>query len=196
MYKKICMVYGIKISFSKWLTKTNICNSRSDPRENLLSDDDLDLGKSPDRVDITFSEIIFPHTIIIVCDITPDVIIGQDFLLKYVKKFDYQKLVLQTEQTAIQCWIAGEAAMICRVEVSEKTTIPANSRMFIPVEIPCCEKLSANCVGEPSIHIFQEKTIAIMSCLLHNSGSVKYVSVHNVGDIDAVIHQKHKIGCL
>lgn len=104
----------------------------------MPSDDD------PDRVDITFSERIFPHTII-VCDITPDVIIGHDFLLKYVKKFDYQKLVLQIEQTAIQCWIAGEAAMICRVEGSEKTTIPANSRMFIPVEIPCYEKLSALC---------------------------------------------------
>ena len=61
MCKKICMVYGIKISFSKWLTKTNICNCQSDPRENLSSDDDFDLGKFPDRVDITFSEIIF-HT--------------------------------------------------------------------------------------------------------------------------------------
>jgi hypothetical protein len=59
------MVYGIKISLSKWLTKTNICNCQSDPRENLSSDDDLDLGKFPDRVDITFSEIIFPHTIIV-----------------------------------------------------------------------------------------------------------------------------------
>ena len=67
------MVYGIKISLSKWLTKTNICNCQSYPRENLSSDDDLDLGKFPDRVDITFSEIIFPHTII-VCDITPDVL--------------------------------------------------------------------------------------------------------------------------
>lgn len=66
--------------------------------------------------------------------------------------------------------------------------------MFIPVEIPCCEKLSTNCVVEPSIHIFQEKNIAIMPCLLHNSGSVKYVSVHNFNDIDAVIYPKIKFG--
>ena len=75
-----------------------------------------------------------------------------------MKQIDYQKLVLQTEQTAIQCWIAGEAAMISSVAVSEKTKIPANSRMFIPVEIPCRDKLSTNCVVEPSIHICQEKT--------------------------------------
>jgi hypothetical protein len=84
--------------------------------------------------------------------------------------------------------------MISSVEVSEKTTIPANSRMFIPVEIPCRDKLSINCVVEPSIHIFQEKNIVIMPCLLHNSGSVKYVSVHNFRDIDAVIHPKMKLG--
>jgi hypothetical protein len=44
-------------------------------------------------LDITFREMIFPQTII-VCDITPDAIIGQDFLLKWVKQIDYQKLVL------------------------------------------------------------------------------------------------------
>ena len=138
-------------------------------------------------------EKFFPYTVI-VCDITPDAIIGQDFLLKYVNKIDYQKLVLQTEKTAIQCWIAGEAEMVCRVEARERITIPPNSRMFIPVEIPCCEKLSEDCIIEPSVHLFEEKNIAVMPGLIRNSTSDKFVSVHNFSDSDVVVYPKMKLG--
>ena len=85
-------------------------------------------------MNLNFNGKQFPQTII-VCDISPDAIIGQDFLLHYVNKIDYQRMVLQTSLTDIQCWVAGETQMVCRVEVKEETTIPANSRMFIPVDI-------------------------------------------------------------
>ncbi|CAG2228468.1 unnamed protein product [Mytilus edulis] len=58
-------------------------------------------------MNLNFNGKQFPQTII-VCDISPDAIIGQDFLLHYVNKIDYQRMVLQTSLTDIQCWVAGE----------------------------------------------------------------------------------------
>ncbi|CAC5414123.1 unnamed protein product [Mytilus coruscus] len=88
-------------------------------------------------MNLNFNGKLFPQTII-VCDISPDAIIGQDFLLHYVNTIDYQRMVLQTSLTDIQCWVAGVTQMVCRVEVKEEITIPANSRMFLPVDIPFC----------------------------------------------------------
>lgn len=144
---------------------------------------------------IVFNGEIFPHNVII-CDITPDAIIGQDFLLKFVTKIDYQKMVLQTCKANIQCWVAGEAQMVCRVEATELITIPGNSRMFVAVDIPCCEKLGENVLIEPSVRLFEEKNVSVMPGILKNSPCVKYkhVSVHNFGDSDVTIHPKMKLG--
>ncbi|CAC5373255.1 unnamed protein product [Mytilus coruscus] len=119
-------------------------------------------------MNLNFNGKLFPQ-IISVCDISPDAIIGQDFLLHYVNKIDYQRMVVQTSLTDIQCWVAGETQMVCRVEVKEEITIPANSRMFIPVDIPFCEKLSESCMIEPSVRLFDEKNIAILPAILQTS---------------------------
>ena len=144
-------------------------------------------------MNLNFNGKQFPQTII-VCDISPDAIIGQDFLLHYVNKIDYQRMVLQTSLTDIQCWVAGETQMVCRVEVKEETTIPANSRMFIPVDIPFCEKLSESCMIEPSVRLFDEKNIAILPAILQSSTENKVVSLHNFNDTDVKIYPKMKLG--
>lgn len=142
---------------------------------------------------ISFGKVVFPHAVI-VCDITPDAIIGQDFLLKYVTRIDYQRMILQTELAAIQCWIAGEAQMVCRVEVQEEVVVPANSRMFIPVHIPCCEKLGEQFVVEPSVPLFQERNIAILPGIMQNSEKEKFVSIQNFNDTETVVYPKMKLG--
>jgi hypothetical protein len=48
------------------------------------------------------ADTLFHHQFII-CDITPDAILGQDFLLRHVKKIDYQQQLLQTDNTDIKC---------------------------------------------------------------------------------------------
>ncbi|CAG2228492.1 unnamed protein product [Mytilus edulis] len=96
--------------------------------------------------------------------------------------------------TDIQCWVAGETQMVCRVEVKEETTIPANSRMFIPVDIPFCEKLSESCMIEPFVRLFDEKHIAILPAILQSSTENKVVSLHNFNDTDVKIYPKMKLG--
>ena len=48
-------------------------------------------------VDFEFSprDAIYRHQLI-VCGITPDEILGQDFLLKHVRKIDYRSHILKT----------------------------------------------------------------------------------------------------
>ena len=63
--------------------------------QNVNGSDLTILGSS--NIEISIGESSFFHEFII-CDITPDAILGQDFLLKYVKKIDYQTHVLKTEK--------------------------------------------------------------------------------------------------
>jgi hypothetical protein len=58
------------------------------------------------------ADTLFHHQFII-CDITPDSILGQDFLLRHVEKIDYQQQLLQTDNTDIKCWIGGKFQMVC-----------------------------------------------------------------------------------
>jgi hypothetical protein len=44
---------------------------------------------------------------VLVCDILPEGILGQNFLLKYVLKIDNRKLCLCLETMEIPCWIGG-----------------------------------------------------------------------------------------
>ena len=78
---------------------------------------------------------------VIVCDISPDGILGEDFLLEHVKKIDYEKYILHTKTDQISCWLGGNSSMICRVIAEEKTSIPANSSAWVAVKIPNQEHL-------------------------------------------------------
>ena len=78
---------------------------------------------------------------VIVCDISPDGILGQDFMLEHVKKIDYEKYMLHTETGQISCWLGGNSSMTCRVIAEETTYLPANSSTWISVKIPSQEHM-------------------------------------------------------
>ncbi|CAG2217764.1 unnamed protein product [Mytilus edulis] len=77
-------------------------------------------------LEFSLRSAIFRHQFI-VCDITPDAILGQDFLLKHVKKIDYRSHILQTENLDIKCWVGGEFRMTCRVLARDTVVVPSNS---------------------------------------------------------------------
>ena len=64
----------------------------------------------------------------IVCDIASDGILGQDFLLKYVKSWDLEahKLILKHGNT-IECYTKSGTSRVCRVLVKETVQIPPQS---------------------------------------------------------------------
>jgi len=75
-------------------------------------------------LDIKLGQEIFSQTFL-VCNISQDGILGQDFLLKQVSKGNYKRMVHHThDNNEIQCWIGGKANMICRVEVKNTVKIP------------------------------------------------------------------------
>ena len=78
---------------------------------------------------------------VIVCDISPDGILGQDFMLEHVEKIDYEKYMLHTETGQISCWLGGNSSMTCRVIAEETTYLPANSSAWISVKIPSQEHM-------------------------------------------------------
>ncbi len=83
----------------------------------------------------------YKHSML-VCEMSPEVILGQDFLLKHVKKIDYCRQQLHTETDVIHCWTGGENCMVCRVLVQQKITVPANHTAWVPVDIPNSEHLA------------------------------------------------------
>ena len=85
-------------------------------------------------VEIQIGDSRYFHPVV-VCDIDQDTVRGQDFLLRHVKKIDYKKLELTTNNDVIQCWIGGESSMVCAVHTTEHTELPPRSRMMIPVKV-------------------------------------------------------------
>ena len=83
----------------------------------MCTDKELKLQKSDCQIKdaaqmkILFSDKIFEHNVL-VCDILPEGILCQDFLLKYILKIDYRKLCICLEIMEIPCWIGGEAEMV------------------------------------------------------------------------------------
>ncbi len=74
------------------------------------------------------------------CEVFPDAILGQDFLLKHVSAIDYKRLKLNSRDSSLSCWIASE--MSCRVEVSETTVNPPHSGAWITMKLPRANKLA------------------------------------------------------
>ena len=48
----------------------------------------------------------------IVCDILPDGILGQGFLLNHATSIDYKNNTIYTEKARIKCWTGGQARAI------------------------------------------------------------------------------------
>ena len=83
---------------------------------------------------LSFGKAIF-YVDVIVCDIIPDGILGQDFLLKHASRIDYKSLNIITEQGSIKCWIGGEAEARSRVLTLDNVHIPPMSSMNVGVRL-------------------------------------------------------------
>ena len=87
------------------------------------------------NIGISFDESHLLHTVI-VCDITPEGILGQDFLLKHIKTWDLDVPCLRTRHnTVIPLATGSETQVVGRVLIKDKTQIPVHSNSFVPRDI-------------------------------------------------------------
>ena len=129
----------------------------------------------------------------LICNISQDAILGQDFLLQYVSKIDYKKQILTTEFGNIQCWIGGEAEMVCRVLSKNTITIAAKSRMFIPVSIQSSEHLADLGLVDEISEQGKDGEFYITRGILESHNTALHVQVVNFKDRPVTIHAKQHI---
>ncbi|KAK3587524.1 hypothetical protein CHS0354_004807 [Potamilus streckersoni] len=119
-------------------------------------------------------EKTFNHQLL-VCDITEEGIIGQDFLLKFVDKIDYKGLRLITEIGDISCWIGGEAEMIRRVTVRRTTQLQANTVTWVPIHILKSEFLAEDGIIEVSHKVSETQRVCLLSGIINTRADDKYI---------------------
>lgn len=130
----------------------------------------------------------------LVCDISQDAILGQDFLLRYVHKIDFQNLQISIGNDTIDCWTGGQAAMVCRVHVSEAVTIPACSQMMIPVDIPNAHRLSNTALMEPSIKLMEKKGITLTPGVIDSKSNCHAANIVNYCNEEIKLYPNTNLG--
>ncbi|MCG7877679.1 MAG: reverse transcriptase family protein, partial [Candidatus Thiodiazotropha endolucinida] len=134
-------------------------------------------------INISFDGSQMRH-MVIVCDITPEGILGQDFLLEHIKTWDMDVPCLRTRQdTNIQLEMGGETQVACRVLVKDKTQIPAHSVSFVPVKIVSGDQLpnSAYMEGIEDKEL-AEKQITIVPGIVDPHNGDKGLAIMNNGE--------------
>ena len=131
----------------------------------------------------------------LVCQIDIDAILGQDFLLQYVNRIDYKRQTLDTEDNEIKCWIGGQANIRCRVVAKETVTIPARSRVFIPVLIQGREHLGQWGLVDQNEDIKTDRKIYMTRGVLDPHGDTKVQIVNFNHSPVTVQAQKHLGTC-
>ncbi|XP_046583617.1 uncharacterized protein LOC124290833 [Haliotis rubra] len=129
---------------------------------------------------------------IFVCEVFPDAILGQDFLLKHVSAIDYKRLKLNSRNSSLSCWIASEAEMSCRVEVSETTVIPPHSGAWIIMKIPRANKLAP--VGMIAGKRDLPPGLNIPDCIIDTSEEVQKINVLNFSPDEVKHHCNMVLG--
>lgn len=130
----------------------------------------------------------------VICDMSPDAILGQDFLLKYVRKIDYQTKVLKTDDNDIGCWIGGEFQMTCRVLAKETTVLPSNSINILPVNIPNIERVTSLAVIEPSDQLYLTKNVSIVSGIIDRNQESPLIEIINYSNSDITLYPNTLLG--
>ena len=136
---------------------------------------------------------VYTHKVII-CEMAPDGILGQDFLLQHVKKIDYQSHRMHTFQDIVQCWTGGEANMVCRILVKETVTIPANSGMWIEVNIPNAEFLAAFGLVHSDSGLAERHVTLTEGVLDLKSTNDVNVNIQNLSDDPVTLYSQTEIG--
>ena len=117
---------------------------------------------------------------IIIVDIVPDAIIGQDFLLENVKKLDFSSIILLISICVIQCWFGGESKTVCSVKPACRITLPPKSRMWLQVNIHGSERLSTVGLVEPHIELLHTKNVFFTAGVLDLKDNTRVIDIMNV----------------
>lgn len=129
----------------------------------------------------------------IVCDIVPDGIIGQDFLLRYASNIDYSKAVIYTDRTQINCWIGGEAQAKCRVLMSGDVSVPPMSMIKVPVVIENKTTLSSLVLLCASQSLLR-RSIAVVEGVLQIDSDTPSICLINTGNESVMLPSNIPIG--
>ena len=129
-------------------------------------------------LEVKFKDSKYTFTVL-VCDISQDAILGQDFLLKHVQKIDYQKLQVFIGNEILHCWTGGSVAMTCRVTVKEVITLPPGSLKTIHIDIPNADKLSEAAIIEPSLKLMEKQGVSILPGIINSGSNYHQVNVVN-----------------
>ena len=134
------------------------------------------------NINISFDANHVLHTVI-VCDITPEGILGQDVLLKHIKTWDLDVPCLRTRQnTVIPLATGGETQAVCRVLIKDKTQILPHSVSFVSVDIVNGKHLAANGYVEGISSDFSEKQVTVVPGIVDPHQEEKGLAVMNKGD--------------
>jgi hypothetical protein len=129
---------------------------------------------------------------VLVCDISQDGIIGQDFLLKYVEIIDYKSGKLVTHCNEIPCFVGSEKSFSCRVIVRRTIVIPANSAAFVSVGISNKDKLTKYSLAEP-IGSANPHCLMLPGVLTTNDSDLK-INYVNCSDSSVTLHENQSVG--
>ena len=130
----------------------------------------------------------------IVCNILPDGILGQDFMLKFASRIDYRKMMIETSVNTIPCWVGGESESVSNVIIQDTIKIPPWSCHHVTVSIPKADTLADSGLIIPSRSLLKSKDVSLVDGIVDTSGSLATVQMINLGDADATIYFGTPVG--
>lgn len=131
---------------------------------------------------------------VIVCNITTDGIIGQDFILKHARHLDFDtlQLILRSGE-CVQCYACREIDRVCRVIVREGIEIPPQSYTCVRVEIPDNGQLPAIGYVENDKAEDMLKSLHVVEGLVDTHGSNIGIGVVNRSEESIFLHQGKEV---
>jgi hypothetical protein len=107
----------------------------------------------------------------VICDIEVDAILGQDFILQYVKIMDLQNMTIQTADNTIPLFFGDKADRVCRVICSQKVVIPPSSIVNVSVKVSDNEYLSPCMLLEPNEQVMKNRGLFLAPQLTNEKQS-------------------------
>ena len=142
-------------------------------------------------VKLKVGKLTYNHPVII-CDMIPDGILGQDFLLAHIQTIDYGQHIMKTSNDTIQCWTGGvgNKCMTCRITVREQVQVEPQSSTWVNVDISNKEHLS------PIGHVQgnQSTSLHLMEGIVSVKEENIQLNILNCEDEPVTIHLGSDIG--
>ena len=144
-------------------------------------------------LEIMMGDVMYKQ-LTLVCDIMPDGILGQDFLLKHATGIDYRSICIYTPQTKIPCWIGGEAEGRCQIITKSNICIPPSSGIVSTVTIPNVQMLSKVVLLMTLPSIAKSKSTYLVEGITDLPGEDVEVHLINAGEEEINIPANVPIG--